>query len=96
MRNKFAGRCVKCGTDVAAGAGSCFKSGRRWQVQHDQCTVHLASSVDLDDENNPEAFRAIDSNPRNVSHVARFSSGAVVYVNKRGRCEDAPCCGCCS
>jgi hypothetical protein len=27
---------------------------------------------------------------------ARFSSGAVVYQNKRGRCEDAPCCGCCS
>jgi len=31
-----------------------------------------------------------------VSNVTRFSSGAVVYVNKGGRCEDAPCCGCCS
>lgn len=28
--------------------------------------------------------------------VARFSSGAVVTQNSRGRCEDAPCCGCCS
>lgn len=37
-----------------------------------------------------------DANPRNVSNVTRFSSGAVVYQNKRGRCEDAPCCGCCS
>lgn len=27
---------------------------------------------------------------------ARFSSGAEVYRNARGRCEDAPCCGCCS
>ena len=26
----------------------------------------------------------------------RFSSGEVVYQNRRGRCEDAPCCGCCS
>lgn len=26
----------------------------------------------------------------------RFSSGAEVYQNARGRCEDAPCCGCCS
>jgi hypothetical protein len=26
----------------------------------------------------------------------RFSSGAEVYQNRRGRCEDAPCCGCCS
>lgn len=25
-----------------------------------------------------------------------FSSGETVYRNARGRCEDAPCCGCCS
>jgi len=25
-----------------------------------------------------------------------FSSGETVSVNARGRCEDAPCCGCCS
>jgi hypothetical protein len=31
-----------------------------------------------------------------VSNVTRFSSGAVIYTNKGGRCEDAPCCGCCS
>jgi hypothetical protein len=31
-----------------------------------------------------------------VSNYARFSSGAEVYTNRRGRCEDAPCCGCCS
>jgi hypothetical protein len=30
------------------------------------------------------------------STYTRFSSGAVTYQNKRGRCEDAPCCGCCS
>ncbi len=28
--------------------------------------------------------------------TTRFSSGATVYRNSRGRCEDAPCCGCCS
>jgi hypothetical protein len=26
----------------------------------------------------------------------RFSSGERMYQNARGRCEDAPCCGCCS
>jgi hypothetical protein len=26
----------------------------------------------------------------------RFSSGAEVFRNPKGRCEDAPCCGCCS
>ena len=28
--------------------------------------------------------------------VVRFGSGAVIYRNPAGRCEDAPCCGCCS
>lgn len=31
-----------------------------------------------------------------VSNYFRFSSGEVMYRNKRGRCEDAPCCGCCT
>lgn len=30
------------------------------------------------------------------SRYTRFSSGAEVYTNRNGRCEDAPCCGCCS
>jgi len=30
------------------------------------------------------------------SSYARFASGAEVFTNRRGRCEDAPCCGCCS
>jgi len=30
------------------------------------------------------------------SSYTRFSSGSESYTNKRGRCEDAPCCGCCS
>ena len=36
------------------------------------------------------------SRRRTVSTVTRFSSGAEVYTNRRGRCEDAPCCGCCT
>lgn len=30
-----------------------------------------------------------------VSHVFNFS-GKEYYRNKAGRCEDAPCCGCCT
>lgn len=38
------------------------------------------------------------SEPRakQVSDVVQFSSGATFYRNKNGRCEDAPCCGCCT
>jgi len=28
--------------------------------------------------------------------VTRFNSGATAYQNGRGRCTDAPCCGCCT
>ena len=28
--------------------------------------------------------------------VTSFAGGGEVYRNRRGRCEDAPCCGCCS
>jgi hypothetical protein len=40
-------------------------------------------------------FQAVKK-PEYQSNYARFSSGAEWYQNKRGRCEDAPCCGCCS
>lgn len=30
------------------------------------------------------------------SSYNRFNSGAEIYTNRNGRCEDAPCCGCCS
>jgi hypothetical protein len=45
-----------------------------------------------------EARKLVQSAParRYRSHYARFSSGAEYYRNKQGRCEDAPCCGCCS
>ncbi|QJD52206.1 hypothetical protein PBI_JF4_77 [Mycobacterium phage JF4] len=29
-------------------------------------------------------------------HTITLNSGAVLTVNARGRCEDAPCCGCCT
>ena len=31
-----------------------------------------------------------------VSHVFQFGDGREYYRNKAGRCEDAPCCGCCT
>jgi len=102
MKNKFPGQCESCGQHVEAGAGSCHKAGRRWAVRHDNCPaaapVAACSGCEECDGEGGEWCSSLrmDSNPRNVSHVARFASGAVAYVNKRGRCIDAPCCGCCS
>ena len=41
-------------------------------------------------------FRRFSGRSAGRSVAFRFSSGAVMYQNSRGRCEDAPCCGCCS
>ena len=81
MLNKYPGTCGSCGGRVARHDGTLHRNGRRWTVTHVECSA--ASDY-------PE-----DSNPRNVSHVYR-TSGGTFYQNKRGRCEDAPCCGCCT
>ncbi len=46
-----------------------------------------ANFTDLNRGSRPERYQ---------SNYTRFNSGAEIYTNKRGRCEDAPCCGCCS
>jgi len=40
--------------------------------------------------------RRRSSRSRTTSTYTRFNSGAESFTNRRGRCEDAPCCGCCS
>ncbi len=37
-----------------------------------------------------------DSGQAQVSEVYFPSTGNRIFQNTRGRCEDAPCCGCCS
>ena len=62
-----------------------------------------AKGWDVPDEVADEA-RALVSGASNQSHrhsydkstFYRMSSGAEIYRNRSGRCEDAPCCGCCS
>jgi hypothetical protein len=45
----------------------------------------------------PSEAAAADVRERGTrSTYTRFSSGAEVFTNRNGRCEDAPCCGCCS
>jgi hypothetical protein len=61
-----------------------------------------AKGWDIPDDKADEARALVSGAARRtasagyVSNVYRFSSGAEIYRNKRGRCEDAPCCGCCS
>jgi hypothetical protein len=62
----------------------------------------LAASIDPDTAAaEPEAAAAAgrylrQSMARGVSDIWRSSTGREYYRNRRGLCEDAPCCGCCN
>ncbi len=65
-------------------------TAKGWDVPEDKAAEARALVGEAGTE------RAIYGRARSVSRYTRFSSGAEVYTNRRGRCEDAPCCGCCS
>lgn len=81
MTNKYSGSCGKCGTYVPARTGQLSRVGGRWQITCVDC-------VDSDDL----AFSRGDD----TSYGVVFSSGERFIRNRAGRCEDAPCCGCCT
>jgi hypothetical protein len=102
MVAKYPGTCFECGEPIKPGQK--IKHYGRLHNEHAECAER--------DENAPndgdEGERGADWRPsadalandrraaRRGVTVARFSSGAVITQNSKGRCEDAPCCGCCT
>ena len=86
MTAKFAGRDAITGRAIRPGD----------QIQYDTATrrAWLAEPGDMADMSD-EQQAASRYNPTWVSHVW-ISGGREYYRNKAGRCEDAPCCGCCT
>lgn len=64
--------------------------------------LELARSIDPElADTDPEAAASAgrylrSSLARGVSDIWRTPSGREYYRNRRGLCEDAPCCGCCN
>lgn len=92
MKNRYETNCNTCRSNVPAGAGTLSKTTRFrrtfWLVTCDACTA----GGDTADE--PTAQRISRGNETSFGVVT--STGWVGYRNRRGRCEDAPCCGCCT
>ena len=80
MQARYAGFDSRTGASIRPGD----------QIQYDTNT-RRAWLADLGDEQQA----ASRYNPSWVSHVWT-SGGREYYRNKAGRCEDAPCCGCCN
>lgn len=105
MIAKFPGSCFSCGGPIKPGQGIAFHGKGR--AEHIGCSMSAADVGDPDsDARGDEAWapghgvteadlRADRRSARAGISVTRFASGAVHTQNSRGRCEDAPCCGCC-
>ena len=68
--------------------GKCIDTGRQINVGDTIDFIRGAGAVLVQSA-------TADSEGRYVSDVFR-TSGGTFYRNKKGRCEDAPCCGCCT
>ena len=91
---KYPGRCIKTGAVIRPGDTILWHGrGRAELAGAPTIPAELAAS-------DPDAAAAAgrylaQSIARGVSDIWR-SGGREYYRNKRGRCEDAPCCGCCN
>jgi hypothetical protein len=90
MIARFAGECLACGEDICPGDSIRKTAGG---YRHADC-----GSVMDEDEAAGFAPGTL-ANDRRLARqgltVIRMGS-RVETRNRRGRCEDAPCCGCCS
>jgi len=86
MNARYAGFDSRTGASIRPGD----------QIQYDTATKRawLSEPGDMGDLGD-EQQAARRYNPTWVSHVWT-SGGREYYRNKQGRCEDAPCCGCCT
>lgn len=88
MSNKYPSNCDRCETHVPARAGVLSRAGRGWRVECPDCAAGV-QSVDT------ERAMAI-SRGNATSYGVVTNTGWVGFRNRGGRCEDAPCCGCCT
>jgi hypothetical protein len=96
--NRYPGACAYCGVTVAEREGlAVFRRGR-WTVEHRPATVNYVSGLwsgGCPDGSEQDALPEQVAEPVGAV-VAYGGAGWSGTVNARGRCEDAPCCGCCT
>jgi len=95
MTARYPGTCAACGEPIQRGDTINFYG--RGHAEHANC----GEDCGRPDEDEAAGLEpGTLANDRRLSRqgiiVARFGSGAVITRNARGRCEDAPCCGCCT
>ena len=94
MRSRYRGRCDNCGERFGPGTLINYdsKAPRGQKTTHAEC--HADGSEDYASEGSHGDYGSQEWNNRPTIEV-RTSSGTF-YQRAGGRCEDAPCCGCCT
>ena len=103
MTARFPGRCARTGAPIRPGdlivflgKGRSYLSDLIPAADPDQALAHSIDQELSDPDAAAHAGRYLrQSLERGVSHVWN-SGGREFYRNRRGLCEDAPCCGCCN
>ena len=106
---RFPGRCARTGAPIKPGDIVASIGRSRYALisradPADTVDPDAAYAAALDPDlaaAEPDAAAAAgrylrQSMARGVSDVWRSSTGKEYYRNRRGLCEDAPCCGCCN
>ena len=99
MTAKYPGTCTACGEPIQRGDTINFYG--RGHAEHADCR-ETSNDPDVDEYREgafPPSKAALASDRRLAKRglsVIRLSSGHVMTQNAKGRCEDAPCCGCCT
>ena len=92
MVMRYPGKCCDCGKRIPKGTFATWV--RRGVVKHIDCT-------DPDSIGHTTPPRRFDNEGHTRSHydpTGFYAADGTLMgrTNARGRCEDAPCCGCCS
>ena len=89
---KYAGKCRRCAGPIVPGSRIRY-AGRGM-------TYHLSAECPGSErsEAREPAFAGADraAYAAGVSVARNYAGEVIGYRNRAGRCEDAPCCGCCS
>lgn len=103
MDLRYAGTCYICSADLPKGTRAFWDPrDRTITCTNIECCkaagLTEAKMLTFGSREMTEVRTATRWIPEDRGHVVvtRFAGGGVHYRNSRGRCEDAPCCGCCS
>lgn len=95
MNAKYAGTCGDCGKRFPAGARIDYdrNAPRGIKTFHADCGEDYGEDVG----NAAEAELARFETSEPSHHVMEITTASGTYYQRAGgRCEDAPCCGCCT